>query len=274
MAQVWEPGVGYYYTDSPSYSGVDSNSLLSGLSSSALSGALSGQDYIDLSTKISSQNNAFNAAQAEKQMAFQREMSNTAHTREIQDLKNAGINPVLTASGGNGAAVTSGAAASADTSANGSIASYLANLNSALVSMENTRVNAQMQQAIAEKQIASAQLIAQLQAETSRYGANMSYAAQMATLKWQETHPQNQWSFMNSVLGGILGDANNSAVTAMTNSSIPVISPTNPLLKIANDWNGVGYTYHNPTDYKGFKRLYYDVMNRRNGVSGYGSGSR
>lgn len=273
MAQVWEPGVGYYYTDSPSYSGVDSNSLLSGLSSSALSGALSGQDYIDLSTKISAQNNAFNAEQAQKQMDFQREMSNSAHTREIQDLKNAGINPVLTASGGNGAAVTSGAAASADTSANGSIASYLANLNSALVSLENTRVNAEMQQAIAEKQIASAQLIAQLQAETSRYGANMSYATQMAILKWQETHPQNQWSFLNSVLGGALGDSNNSAVKAIT-SGTGLISPNNPLVQIANDWNGNGYTYHDPFDYKGFQRLYYDIMNNRNNVSGVRRGSR
>lgn len=62
------------------------------------------------------QNNAWNAEQAEKQMQFQREMSNTAHQREVRDLQAAGLNPVLSAQT-NGASTPSGAKAEGDMSA-------------------------------------------------------------------------------------------------------------------------------------------------------------
>lgn len=44
-----------------------------------------------------------------EQMNWQKMMSDSAHTREVQDLKNAGLNPILSAGGG-GASTPSGAA--------------------------------------------------------------------------------------------------------------------------------------------------------------------
>lgn len=146
------------------------------------------RDWQERQNKIAME---FNSAEAAKNRDWQQMMSDTAHQREIRDLQAAGLNPVLSAMGGNGASVTSGATASGvtssgsrgevDTSATQALVGLLGTLWSAQTQLESQRISAQNNLAIAEKNNSASELIARIYTEQSREASQLAAETSLKT---------------------------------------------------------------------------------------------
>ena len=64
----------------------------------------------------------FSRSQQERSIGFQREMAQKAHQYEVADLRKAGLNPILSGTGGGGARASGGAAAQTPGFANSAVA--------------------------------------------------------------------------------------------------------------------------------------------------------
>lgn len=191
----------------------DPVSAINAANSSAQSYALSSADRANAwSAEQAAITRDFNAREAAKNRNWQEYMSNTAHQREVQDLMAAGLNPILSANGGNGAAVGSGASASAsvpsgqkaDTqNVSSAIASILGQVLANQTAQTNAILSAETQRAVADKQAASAQLVAGINSAASKYMADQSRAASQYAADKAGEH---SWpGLITDALSGALG---------------------------------------------------------------------
>lgn len=91
--------------------------------------------------KATAKQQAFNAAEAQKNRDWQTTMSNNAHQREMADLEAAGLNPVLTAMGGQGAATGAGATTSVMPNEVQNTAKKLAKIEIESMKKQNEKIN-------------------------------------------------------------------------------------------------------------------------------------
>ena len=108
----------------------------------------------------------FNANEAQKARDFSEYMSNTSHQREVEDLKRAGLNPVLSANGGAASYSAASASGTADNSAVG-----------VLASLYQTKLNNDNAVKIAKMNNENNKEIAKINAQASKYASDKSSSA-------------------------------------------------------------------------------------------------
>lgn len=117
----------------------------------------------------------FNKEEAQTARDWQTQMSKTSHQMEVEDLKKAGLNPILSANSGGAQSYTTSSASTQNDSGASALASLQSSQLGAIGNMESSRISAAAQLKAAQRQARAMEYAARQSAMAQQYSAEMSY---------------------------------------------------------------------------------------------------
>lgn len=117
----------------------------------------------------------YNKSEAKAARDWQTQMSKTSHQMEVEDLKKAGLNPVLSANSGGAQSYTTSSASTQNDSGASALASLQSSQLGAIGNMESSRISAAAQLKAAQRQAKAMEYSARQSAMAQQYSAEMSY---------------------------------------------------------------------------------------------------